>query len=480
MNVLFAVWECDPLIKVGGLGDVARSLPAALKSLGVDIRIVLPFYKAIRVRKIKKKKIGDCNLIYDGKKEKVEIIEIEHPVSRIPVYLLQNRKYLDSINYPDTFAFFDKAIIEIIAQNYLSWIPQIIHCNDLHTGLIPLLLRAKTKSVKTVLTIHNLSYQGKASIDVLDKLDLDPTRCRIEEWEIASKQVNFLMEGIIHADIVTTVSPTYAKEIMTEEFGAGLEEVLRGKEGRVFGILNGIDNSWRNNANTKYVKYPFVSGAEILSKENQSKFYSWEEGKKKNKLFLQRKLDLKVKSSIPMFSFIGRIDPNQKGIDILHKMVRKANLTEYELVILGTGDEGWEERFQWLDRFYPDNVSCNFKFDEELANQIYAASDFILIPSRYEPCGLIQMIAMFYGTLPIAHRTGGLIDSIKDNVNGFIFDKYTSESLEQKVLEALDMWHHDKPKYKTMVEAALATDFSWQKSAGEYLGLYTKLLDGSL
>ncbi len=480
MRVLFAVWECDPLIKVGGLGDVARSLPAALKKLGVDIRIVLPFYKAIRLGRMRKKKIGECVLKYAAKKEKVEIIEIEHPVSKIPVYLLRNRKYLDMINYPDTFAFFDKAIVKIIAQDCLSWTPQIIHCNDLHTGLIPLLLNELTAPIKTVLTIHNLSYQGKASIDVLERLDLDQNKCRLEKWEIASKQVNFLMEGIIHADAVTTVSPTYAKEIMTEEFGAGLEEILRGKEGRVFGILNGIDNSWRNNAHTRYVKYPFMSGEHVLSEKNQSKFYLWEEGKKKNKLFLQRKLGLKVNSLIPMLSFIGRIDPNQKGIDILHKMVRKANLTEYELVILGTGDEGWEERFQWLDRFYPDNVSCNFKFDEKLANQIYAASDFILIPSKYEPCGLIQMIAMFYGTLPIAHRTGGLIDSIKDEVNGFIFDKYTSESLEQKVSQALDIWHHDKPRYRKMVEAAMSSDFSWEKSAREFLSLYEKLISGDL
>ena len=480
MNVLFAVWECDPLIKVGGLGDVARSLPAALRNLGVDIRIVLPFYKAMRLGKMRKKKIGECSLIYDGKKEKVEVIEIEHPTSQIPAYLLSNKKYLNTADHPDTFAFFDKAIIKIISDKILSWMPDIIHCNDLHTGLIPLMVRENNVAVKTVLTIHNLSYQGKASVEVLQKLKLDQTRCRLEKWEITNRQLNFLMEGIVHADVVTTVSPTYAKEIMTEEFGCGLEEVLRGKEGRVFGILNGIDNSWRGSAHTKYVKYPFTSQEQAFLQANQPKLYPWEEGKKRNKLFLQRKLKLKVNSSIPMFSFIGRIDPNQKGIDILHKMVRKANLTEYELVILGTGDVGWEERLQWLDRFYPDNVSCNFKFDEELANQIYAASDFILVPSKYEPCGLIKMIAMFYGTLPIAHKTGGLIDSIKDKVNGFIFDKYTSESLEQTVMRALDMWHHDKPRYRKMVEAAMSTDFSWEKSAREYIDLYTKLVNNTI
>ncbi len=480
MKVLFAVWECDPLIKVGGLGDVARSLPAALRDLGVDIRIILPFYKAIRLGKIKKNIVVTFELNYGGKPETVKIVHTENPITGIPVYLMQNDKYLGVAHHPETFAFFDKAIEKITADNLLSWLPDIIHCNDLHTGLIPLLVRDNKVPVKTVLTIHNLSYQGKASIEVLDKLKVDKTKCHLDKWEITNRQLNFLMEGIIHADIVTTVSPTYAKEIMTEEFGCGLEEVLRGKEGRLFGILNGIDNDWKQLIKSKLVRYPYTSSKKEIPEDTGFKIYPWEEGKALNKLYLQKKLGLKVGKSIPMLSFIGRFDPYQKGIDILHKMVRKANLSEYELVILGTGDESWEERFQWLDQFYPDNVSCNFKFDEKLANEIYAASDFIIIPSKFEPCGLIQMIAMFYGTLPIAHRTGGLIDSIKDNMNGFIFDHYSSEALENAVQKALFIWHQDKPRYRNMVEAALNSDFSWKKSAGEYLELYNKLIAGLL
>lgn len=480
MNVLFAVWECDPLIKVGGLGDVARSLPAALHELGASVRVVLPYYKAIRLRNLKRTKVGKFELNYGGKNEIVEIIQVNNPITGTTVYLLQNDKYLGVAHHPDTFAFFDKAVIKIATENLLSWMPDIIHCNDLHTGLIPLLVRDNKIPVKTVFTIHNLSYQGKASVEVLDKLKMDKTKCHLDDWEVANRQLNFLMEGIIHADLVTTVSPTYAKEIMTEEFGCGLEEVLRGREGRLIGILNGIDNDWKNNTHSKYVKYPYMSLKNKISENIQSKIYNWEEGKMKNKLYLQKKLSLKVSKSIPMLSFIGRIDPNQKGIDILHKMVRKANLSEYELVMLGTGDVAWEERFHWLDQFYPDNVSCNFKFDEKLANEIYAASDFIIIPSKFEPCGLIQMIAMFYGTLPIAHRTGGLIDSIRDNVNGFIFDNYTSEALENAVQKALFIWHQDRARYRNMVEAALNSDFSWKKSAGEYLALYTRLLEGSL
>ncbi len=480
MNVLFAVWELDPLIKVGGLGDVARSLPAALRDLGVDIRIVLPFYKAIRLGRIKKTKVGEFKMNYGGIHEKIEIIEVANPITNIPVYLLKNDKYLGVAHHPETFAFFDKAIIKITSENVLTWVPEIIHCNDLHTGLIPLLVKENKIPVKTILTIHNLSYQGKASIEVLDKLKMDKTKCHLEKWEVENRQLNFLMEGIIHADVVTTVSPTYAKEIMTEEFGCGLEEVLRGKSGKVFGILNGIDNSWKSSSHTRYVKYPYMSLKNKTPVNTESKIYDWEEGKMKNKLYLQKKLGLKIGRTIPLLSFIGRIDPNQKGIDILHKMVRKANLSEYELVILGTGDQSWEERFQWLGQFYPDNVSCNFKFDEQLANQIYAASDFIIIPSKFEPCGLIQMIAMFYGTLPIAHKTGGLIDSIKDNENGFIFEHYSSEALENAVQKALFIWHQDKPRYKKMVESAMESDFSWRVSAKQYLTLYQELINNEL
>ncbi len=469
MKVLFASWELDPFFKFGGLGDVARSLPFALKELGVDIRNIIPFYNALKLGRNKKTKVGKFDIKYAGKNEKVEIYQVLNPLSRVPVYLLKNKTYCDIAKSPDTFAFFDKAVVEIVKKNHLSFIPDIIHCNDHHTGLIPLLLRAMKSSVKTILTIHNLSYQGRSSIQVLEKLNISHLKSKIMNWEIESRQLNFLMEGIIHADIVSTVSPTYAKEIMTEEFGVGMEEVLRGKEGRVFGILNGIDVNLNHHLSGKALKYPFP-------KNN----FSWEREKGQNKRFLQKKLGLRIGENIPFFSFIGRFDPRQKGIDIIHKMLRRIDVEKYEFVILGTGDQEWEERYEWLCKFYPKNVSCNFKFDDTLARQIYAASDFILIPSKFEPCGLIQMLAMSFGTLPIAHKTGGLGDSIKDNVNGFLYDDHTSEALERSVMHALDIWQNQKPRYRAMAEEALKTDFSWGKSAKEYLDLYTKLVNNTI
>jgi len=479
MKVLFAVWELDPLIKVGGLGDVAKSLPAAFSKLGVDIRIVIPYYKAIDLGSQKAIRINTLTTDYAGKKEEIEIYEVKHPLNGVPVYLLKHNKFFSFADFPDTFALFDKAIIEAISGNLLSFIPDIIHCNDLHTGLVPLLIRINKLPVKTLLTIHNLSYQGKTSLDVLAKMGLNKNKFQISDWEIVNRQVNFLLEGIIHADIVTTVSPTYAKEIMTEEFGCGLEEVLRGKEGRVFGILNGIDEEWGNMANAKCIKYPFVTSKNNTSSKTVP-VYKWQEGKRRNKLYLQKKMGFVVNDKLPLISYIGRFDPNQKGIDILHKMMRRLVLEKYSFVILGTGDPSWEERFQWLDKFFPKNVAVINKFDNCLADLIYAASDFILVPSKFEPCGLIQMNAMLLGTLPIAHKTGGLVDSIKDDVNGFLFEQYTSEALERTFMKAIDIWQNHKKRYEEMVEEAINTDFSWKKSAGEYLSLYEKLVLGTL
>lgn len=467
MKILFAVWEIAPFFRFGGLGDVARSLPATLKELGVDIRVIVPYYKAVKLGNVKRSHAGKLKVAYAGKQTKVEIYQIFHPVNKFPVYFLRSEKYLDIAHGIDTFAFFNKAVVEIIKQNTLSFIPDIIHCNDIHAGFIPLLVKEAKLPIKTILTIHNLAYQGRTSKEILGKLDLH-NKGKLFLWEIKSRQINMLMEGITHADIVTTVSPTYAKEIMTEEFGCGLEDILRGKEGRVFGVLNGIE------INRRHLAKLHIDPAE------RADILLFEKKKRENKLHLQKKLGLKVSERLPLSCFIGRIDPLQKGLDILHKMLRRINLTHHQFAVLGAGDHEWEERFQWLSKFYPSNVSCNFRFDEKLAYRLYAGSDFILIPSKFEPCGLIQMMAMYFGTIPIAHKTGGLIDSIKNEVNGFLFDRYSSEVLEHTYRKAIKIYQSDRKKMHEMMQEALTADFSWKKSAGEYLVLYNKLVSGEL
>ena len=484
MNVLFVVWENDPFFKMGGLCDIARSLPGALKTMDVDIRVIIPYYKVVKFGRNKKTKIGDYNFLYGGKKSKVEIWQALNPYTKVIGYFLKNTKYLDvasastSTSPLKTWSFFDKAVVELIKSKLLNWTPEIVHVNDYHGGLIPLLIKQEKLPIKTMLTIHNLAYQGKAPVGIIENMGINPNLCRILQWEIKSRQINFLQEAIIHADVITTVSPTYAKEILTEEFGYGLHEILRGKEGLIYGILNGIDIDWRHTARDPAVRFPY--GPKEKRVDGKIEYYDWKQGKTLDKEFLQKKLGLKVGKDIPMLCFIGRLSEAQKGLDILHSMLRRVDQTKFQFVILGTGEKAWEERFQWLSTFYPKYISCNFRFDDTLAHQIYAASDFIVIPSKYEPCGLIQMIAMLFGTIPIAHKTGGLKDSIREGYNGFLFSAYSSEALEEKVLKAVDMWKNEKTVYEVMVEHALSTDFSWKKNAEEYLILYKKLLEDKL
>lgn len=476
MNVLFASWECDPFFKIGGLGDVSRSLPAALYRKGVEIRNALPYYDVLKLGKNKKTKVATIKVLYNNLPEAVEIYQVIHPTGKFIVYLFKNKKYLNKAKHPDTYALFNKAIVTAIKERaFGEWSPEIVHCNDLHTALIPLLIKIEKLPVKTLLTIHNLTYQGNTTLEILDKLGIKSDNCRVISWEVAAKKINFLLEGIIHADFINTVSPTYAREIMREEQGAGLEEILRGREGKVVGILNGIDIDFNKAWQSKLVTYPYFGRV-----KQEKKGLSWEEGKKLNKLHLQKKLGLKVGVDIPLLGFIGRFDVLQKGIDLIHKMVRRYDDLQFELAVLGSGTLEWEEKYKWLGKFYPKNISCNFKFDEVLARQIYAGVDFMLIPSSFEPCGLVQMIAMSFGTLPIARKTGGLSDSIKDNENGFLFEKNTSEALEKTIKKAVDIWKNEKTVYRKMVEAALATDFSWDKSAGKYIDLYRKLINNNI
>lgn len=465
-------------LNLGGLGDIARSLPGALKTLNVDIRVIIPYYKVVKFGRNKKTKIGDYHFQYAGKNAKVEIWQAINPYTKVIGYFLKNKKYLDVISSNETWGFFDKAVVELIKSRALNWTPDILHVNDSHGGLIPLLIKKEKMPIRTMLTIHNLAFQGKVSVDIVKKMGIDPNLCKILQWEIKSRQINFLQEGIIHADIVTTVSPTYAKEILTEELGDGLHEILRTKKGLLYGILNGIDIDWRHTARDPAVKFPYGPKEKRIGEKIE--YYDWREGKALDKRFLQKKLGLKVEKDIPMLCFIGRLSETQKGLDILHRMLRRVGQTKFQFVVLGTGEKEWEERFKWLSTFYPKYISCNFKFDDTLAHQIYAASDFIVIPSRYEPCGLIQMVAMLFGTIPIAHKTGGLKDSIKEGYNGFLFSDYSSEDLEKKVVRAVTMWKDKKTAYEAMVEHALTTDFSWKKNAKGYLKLYNKMLENEV
>ncbi|RJQ25976.1 glycogen synthase [Candidatus Parcubacteria bacterium] len=477
MKILFPVWELAPFIKVGGLGDVARSLPRALYHLGQDIRLIVPYYKALKLHGQRRYKICEFNIIYNKKKVPIKMFKIHFLNDNIPVYLLQNPFYIN-VPMADTFAVFDLAVIEILKNNILDWQPDIVHCNDNHCGFIPFLVKHNNLAVKTLFTIHNLCYQRKYPVLIVEKMGLLPSQCRIMRWEIKSKQINFLFEGITHADLINTVSPTYSKEILTEEYGEGLDDILRRESSKIFGILNGIDYDICNPAEDPYIPYHYNNSS--ISDKSKYKVFPFFEGKKLNKRYLQRKLNFSINKDIPLIGYIGRIAGNQKGIDLIHKMMLRLDLEKYQFVLLGKGDENWEERFMWLAKFYPKNVFFSNIFDEELASQIYAASDFLLIPSKFEPCGLIQMIAMRYGTVPIARATGGLKDTIKSGQDGFLFEKFSSHELEKILKKAIKLKDDNPDKFAEIIKNAMAKDFSWSISAQEYLKSYQKLLSANL
>lgn len=473
MRVLFAVWELAPFFQVGGLGDVAKSLPKALSQCDIDIRVVLPFYKAFKLRGQRRKLMKRMSVKFDDRDYAVNIYRVSFVNSKVPVYLLENEEFL-SIPSKNTFAFFDLAVITAIKNNDFDWQPEIIHCNDHHTGFIPFLVRHNDMPIKTLFTIHNLQHKGETDIETVEMMGIEPSKCRLLQWEIKKMRVNFLLEGLVHSDYINAVSPTYAKEILTEEYGAGLDEILIEMKDKLYGILNGIDYESRNPEKDKNLTYRYSLSR---NKHDRDEIYPYLEGKRLNKAFLQDKLGFEVTDKKPLIGFIGRLDGGQKGLEIIHKMLRRIDLSRYQFVFLGTGEKDWEERFNWLFSFYPKSIYCAFEFDKRLASQIYAGSDFLIIPSKFEPCGLIQMIAMRYGTIPVARATGGLKDSIIDGRDGYLFKKYTSYDLEKTLMHAVSVWEEDKTRHFEMIKNAMEKDFSWEQSAKKYIALYRKLID---
>ena len=502
MKVLYCSYEVAPFYKKGGLGDVAGSLPKALKKLGVDISVVMPEYK-LKTPKLparrryassvaggqnSKTPIKNLKVEFDGREERVGVWESVLPGSEVPIYFLKNERYLneikkDRVESMEQFAFFSKAIVEFNNQQF-----DLVHLNDWHTSLVPLLFKLQQSDQRpaTFLTVHNFAHKGKAPLDFLAKLGISPEDSRALTWDISDQDLEILIQGIIHADLVNTVSPTYAKEVLEPETLGKLSEVLKGKEGRVRGVLNGIDYDVWGPEIDRFIKahYSLKGPTRSLSAglyTPQSGVFlagrtlDWQEGKRINKLALQKELGLKIDENKPLLAFIGRLAGKQKGLDILYEALIKLLLEKkFQFVLLGTGSKEWEDKFRELDK--SGVMKAKICFDERLAHQIYAASDFILVPSKFEPCGLIQMIAMRYGTLPIVRKTGGLADTVKDGINGFVFEEYSSQALIKSIKLALDVYQREA-NYKQMVEQAMKEDFSWETRAQEYLEFYKEALE---
>jgi starch synthase len=459
IKVFQVATECTPLAKVGGLGDVVPSLSKALFELGVDVSIFLPKYSFL-----KNFKFFDS---FYFRREKINVYYDFLEGTKIKIFLFEEKKFLKKHKIyegPALFSIKKFLLFSLLVFEFLKKFPfpKIVHCHDWHTAILPLILKSKeTKNTRSVLTIHNLSHQGKwQEKEILNFLNLEKKIKSLEKKD-KNRDFNILQQGILNADIITTVSPTYSKEILTKDFGMSLENDLKKRKKDLFGILNGIDTEVLDPEKDPYLKRNY-------STKNF-------ERKTENKIDLQKILKLKVDQKIPVFSFIGRLD-FQKGIPLLINALPFFKKLNSQVVILGKGEKKFEEILKEISKKY-SNVSIQIKFDSILAQKIYGGADFILMPSLFEPCGLVQMIAQRYGTIPIARKTGGLSDTIEDGKTGFLFEKYNTFEFLKAVKRGIFAFN-DKSTWKKMVKRAMKKDFSWKKSAKKYLSLYKKLING--
>lgn len=483
IKVLFASAEVAPFAKTGGLGDVVGSLPGPLKKLGTDVRIVMPKYGFIDSRKNKLKKIkSNIAIASSFKMEKINLWEGFLPGSKVLVYFIENKKYFSENKVyfstafdSERFLFFSLASLQILPV--IGFKPDVIHCHDYHAAMIPDLIKASSglnknlRNIKTVYTIHNFIYQGQSDPKILSAGNLSKNSLELLKKDAKDGDINFVVQGVLGSDAVTTVSETYAKEITTKEFGAGLEKIIRKRRKSLTGILNGIDVDFFNPAKDKniYRKYSLKS----INK------------KKDNKTYLQKKLGLDVNPDTPLIGLVSRLTW-QKGVDLISDKIGELDC---QLVFLGTGEKKYEDHLKKLAKKYPNKISANILFDVKLANQIYASSDIFLMPSRFEPCGLGQMIAMRYGAVPLVRETGGLKDTVqrlsdKDlktgkaaNAKGFSFKDQSQETLYKELKRAVGVYHNNKAIWKGILENGMNEDFSWNKSAQKYLELYRKIID---
>lgn len=474
LKVLLASSEVVPFAKTGGLADVAGSLPLAMEKLGVDIRIIMPKYASVNpVRNSRRPVVGGISngvKVKDdeatiGKAIKVYFVKNDAYFNRSELYGDKFGDYKDNL---DRFSFFSREILERCKREDFS--PDIIHCNDWQTALVPVYLNTLYKDdplfskTKALFTIHNLGYQGLFPKSEFPRTGLDSSLFSIDYFEFYDK-VNLMKAGIVYSGAINTVSPTYAKEILTKEFGCGLEGVLKTREGSIYGILNGIDYGvWNPETDEKIFKKYSLSniGDKYVNKE-----------------LLQKETGLKVNKEIPIFGLISRL-ADQKGIDLLAKIIDRVLSLKTQFILLGTGENKYHILFERIAKSHADSASINLKFDAILAQKIYAACDMFLMPSRYEPCGLSQMISFKYGTVPITRQTGGLKDSVKEfdpktgKGNGFTFVDPSPEEFFNAMKKALSIYK-DKERWMKLVKSVMGLDFSWQHSAKDYIKLYTRI-----
>ena len=472
MKVLFASSEAYPFACSGGLADVAGALPKALRKRFVGCRIILPLYSTIP-EELKQKMTFVCSVTVPVAWRRQYCGVFEAHLDGVIYYFIDNQYYFkrDGLYgyYDDAerYTFFSRAVLEVLP--HIDFTPDIIHCNDWQTALIPVYLDAFYKQnefykdIKTVYTIHNIQYQGKFGHELLeDVLGLPAERRGIVEYDNC---INFMKAAIQCADKVTTVSPTYAKEILTPYYSHGLDNILKEFTYKTTGIVNGIDVEVYNPETDKLIYKNFT--VEDVS------------NKAVNKASLQEELGLPKKADTPVIGMVTRL-VKHKGIDLVKCVFEELLQKDVQFAILGSGEWEFETFFHEMSKKYPEKVGLKLGFNPQLAHRIYAGADIFLMPSQSEPCGLAQMVALRYGTIPIVRETGGLNDTIKDSHdgtgNGFTFKNYNAHDMQYTISRALE-GYKDKDGWSILRERAMKCDNSWKTSANAYIGLYKEIIE---
>ncbi len=472
LRILILAAEIVPFAKVGGLADVVGALPKSLAELGHDVRLAMPRYGQVDPERFK------LNTVLDAVTVNMTNFHVQVSVRQgaigdaVPVYMIDAPRYFERENiygYTDDgerFILFCRAALE--AMRALDWSPDVIHCNDWHTGIVPNWLHTIYHedpfyaTSATVYTIHNLAYQGIFGYRILEVAGVADHGFLYPQIPELANVVDLMGRGILFADAVTTVSERYAQEILTPNFGEKLDHLLRSRHERLFGILNGIDYQEMNPATDRYIHTPF--DADSLDKRAE------------NKRALQEQAHLPVRSDVPLLAMISRL-ANQKGFDLLAQIAQPLLAQSVQFVVLGIGDQHYHEMFQNLAARYPEQVAIFLTFNTELAQRIYAGSDMFLMPSRFEPCGLGQLIAMRYGSVPIVRSVGGLADTVQEydphtgEGNGFTFTNYDPWELFAAIVRALEVYRFTDI-WRTLQQRGMAADHSWQASARRYVEVY--------
>jgi len=478
MKILFAASEAAPFAKTGGLADVAGGLPPALAALGHDVRVVIPRYRCVDPEQFKLHRRADYYVPIGAWNERCVILE-GAMAGGVKAYFVEKDLYFDRPelygtahgDYPDNaerFLFFSRAVLELC--NALDFTPDIMHCNDWQTGFVPLYLNRlyrheeRFKRTRSVFTVHNLGYQGR-----FWHWDMGLTGLGWEEFSPGGVEfwgdVSFLKAGLVSADIITTVSRAYSREIQTSEHGHGLEGVLAGRANDLHGIVNGIDYQAWNPAQDPHLPHTF-SRTRLA-------------GKTACRSALKQKLGL-GETEAPLLGMVTRLAA-QKGLDIVADALPDIMATGAQFVVLGTGDAAYQRLLADISRQYPDSMRLLLQYDENLAKNIYAGCDMLLMPSRYEPCGLSQLIALRYGTVPIVRKTGGLADTVEDydlhtgRGTGFVFEEYSAPALLRCLDRAIAVYS-DTAAWQHMMRSGMKRNFSWEHSAKEYEALYRKAM----